>query len=143
MSRRAAAPSRGMSCPSTRTRPWSCRTSPIRMRMVVDFPAPFAPMKPRIPPVGSWMLRSSSVKCGYAFPTPSSSTASSDILLLLLSQPLSGFPQPLHHLLGGQPEEGTDADDPFEMLRQLLVVESRAEVGLGRDGRPLAMLGHD
>src|SRR5260221_8398696 len=143
MSARAAAPSRGISCPITRTPPRSCRTSPIRMRIVVDFPAPLAPMKPRIPPVGSWIFRPSSVKWGYVFTTPSSSTARSDIKLLVLFQPLRGLPQTGAELVGREPEERSDAHDPFEMLRQFLVVEPRAQVGLGRHRRALAVLRHD
>ena len=53
MSRFAAACSRGIARPSTRTVPRSWRTIPIRMRIVVDLPAPLGPTKPMICPGSS------------------------------------------------------------------------------------------
>src|SRR5579863_10411839 len=47
----------------------------MRMRMVVDFPAPFGPMSPMICPSGSWRSILSSEKNRYFFPTPLRSIA--------------------------------------------------------------------
>ena len=44
--RRTAGPSRRVSCPATRTTPWSGTTSPFSSRAKVDLPEPFAPMTP-------------------------------------------------------------------------------------------------
>ena len=64
---RLAAPARAASSgPSTRTSPRSWWISAIRMRIVVDLPAPFGPTKPMIWPCGSDRLMSRSWKKRYA-----------------------------------------------------------------------------
>ena len=57
------------------TVPLSWLASPMRIRMVVDLPAPLAPMNPMIVPVGRSNETSSSAKWGYRFETPWNCTA--------------------------------------------------------------------
>lgn len=60
---RAAAPLKAVcGAPSTRTRPRSGRSRPVSMRISVDFPLPFGPMKPCAVPRAIATLTSSSAR---------------------------------------------------------------------------------
>ena len=50
--------SRTQSSPMISAEPEVGAMSPSRVRMVVDFPAPLGPMKPKQLPAGTWRVRS-------------------------------------------------------------------------------------
>ena len=62
IARRTAAGSASTSTPATRAAPESARDSVVRMRTVVDFPAPLGPSSAKIVPAGTARLRPSSAR---------------------------------------------------------------------------------
>ena len=76
MLRRTASGSCATSKPATRPRPEVGVSSPHSIRMVVDFPAPFGPRKPKISPLGTFSETwSTATKSPNVFTRSSISTA--------------------------------------------------------------------
>ena len=123
------------------------RIMPIRIRIVVDFPAPFGPTKPMIWPASRRRRTSDSWKKRYALSTPSSSRTGSVIVPARSSRPPAAW-QPARAAALRRPPAPipTDARPSTAAERcavELAAPQLRAEPGALGDERPFALSGDD